>query len=318
MVALFAGSTFDHHISLYLMKVLITGGTGLVGTAITKTLQKAGHEVAFLSRSPSNNALKVPEFAWDIESGKLDHKALEGVDAIINLAGAPIFKRWTPEYKSEILRSRVDGTRLLFEKVQEANTTLKAFINASAVGYYPDSLTKEFTEDDAPGDDFLSLVCQKWEQEALNFEQLNIRTVRMRIGIVLSREGGALPQMALPVKFGAGAPLGSGKQWVPWIHLADLAKMFKLALENEELSGAVNAAGPNNVTNKSLTNSIAKTLKRPMFLPKVPAFVLKLILGEMAQAVLASNKVSTQKVARAGFGYQFSTVEAALKDLYQK
>lgn len=300
------------------MKVLITGGTGLIGSAITNALKAANHEVAYLSRNPSRNALDVPEFAWNIDAGKMDASALEGVNAIINLAGAPIFKRWTPEYKSRVLRSRVDGTRLLFEQIQKHNINLKAFINASAVGYYPDSPTKEFTEDDAPGDDFLSLVCQKWEQEALNFEQLNIRTVRMRIGIVLSRQGGALPQMALPVKFGLGAPLGSGKQWVPWVHLNDLASMFKLALENENLSGAVNAAGPHNVTNATLTKQIADVLHRPMIIPKVPEFALKLVLGEMAQAVLASNKVSTQKIQSAGFKYQFSTLEAALEDLYQK
>lgn len=300
------------------MNVLITGGTGLIGTAISKVLLEKGHELAYLSRKPSDNALNIPEYEWNVEAGKLDSNAFNNVNAIINLAGAPIFKRWTPPYKSEILRSRVDGTRLLFEQIQKHNIGLKAFVNASAVGIYPNSFTKEFTEEDAPGDDFLSLVCQKWEQEAQNFEQLNIRTVRMRIGIVLSRKGGALPQMATPVRFGAGAPLGSGKQWVPWVHISDLATMFVHALENENIKGAVNAAGPHNVTNATLTKKIADVLHKPLFLPKVPEFALKLAMGEMAQAILASNKVSTQKIQQAGFTYQYSSLDAALDDLFQK
>lgn len=300
------------------MKILITGGTGLIGTEISKALLKQGHTLAYLSRKPSDNALNVPEYNWNVEAGKLDSAALDGIDAIINLAGAPIFKRWTPEYKSEILRSRVDGTRLLFNQVQEHNVSLKVFISASAVGIYPNSYTKEFSEEDAPGDDFLSLVCQKWEQEAQNFEQLNIRTLRMRIGIVLSRKGGALPQMAMPVKFGAGAALGSGKQWMPWVHIKDLAQMFSHVLQNENIKGPVNAGGPHNVTNATLTKKLAEVMHKPLFLPKVPEFALKLALGEMASTVLASTKVSTQKVQKSGFKYQYETLEAALEDLYQK
>ncbi len=298
------------------MIVLLSGGSGLVGTALSAQLQAQGHEVRWLSRSPGKNDLDIQEYAWNVESGKIDEAAFADLEAIINLAGAPISDRWTPQHKSAILRSRVDGTRLLFNTVQKLKTPLKAFISASAVGYYPNSFEQEFTEEDPPGSDFLSLVCQKWEQEAENFQELNIRTAILRVGIVLSEKGGALPKMAMPVKLGLGAPLASGKQWMPWVHLQDLAAMFVHALENEKIKGVYNAVGPYNATNAELTSAIAKVLKRPLLLPKVPAFALKLLLGEMAETVLASNKASSAKIQKSGFRHEFQDLSQALTAIY--
>jgi len=301
------------------MTVLISGGSGLVGEAITKILLQKKYKVRHLSRSATSRPDGVQVFAWDPDKGSIDEAAFKDLDYIVNLAGANIAKRWTPEHKSEILRSRVDGTRLLFNTTEKLGTPLKAFISASAVGYYPNSFKKTFTEEDAPGSDFLSLVCQKWEQEAMNFEQLDIKTLRLRIGIVLSTEGGALPQMALPIKFGAGAPLASGKQWMPWIHIDDLAGQFVHCIESPTMeSGVYNAVGPKSVTNKELTSLIAKTLNRPLIIPTVPAFALKLMLGEMSETVLASNRCSSDKIEETGFKYKFILLEAALQDLYAK
>lgn len=298
------------------MKVLITGGSGLVGQVLSQLLLDKNYEVAWLSRKAGTNKLGIKEYAWNVESGSIDPIALEHTEAIINLAGAPISDRWTPQHKSAILRSRVDGTRLLFNQVQKLKTPLIAFISASAVGYYPNSFTQVFTEEDPPGNDFLSLVCQKWEQEAQNFEQLNIRTAILRVGIVLSAHGGALPKIAAPIKLWAGAPLASGKQVMPWIHISDLAQQFAYALENETLQGAYNACAPNNATNAEFTQAVAKTLNKPLILPKVPAFALKLLLGDMAETVLASNPCSTNKIAAAGFNYQFPKLHDALADIY--
>lgn len=297
------------------MKILITGGTGLIGTEITRQLQAKNHQVVYLSRSPGKNELGVKEYAWDPDKGGIDESAFENIGAIINLAGANLNKRWTPQYKSLILRSRVDSTRLLFETVQKKNIPLKAFVSASAVGYYQHSFQKLHTEGDPPGNDFLSLVCQKWEQEAQNFELLNIRTVRCRIGIVLSKDGGALPAIAKPVKLGLGAPLGKGKQWMPWIHLEDVAAAFVHCLENENCHGVYNLAGTYNVTNNELTREVSKVLHRPYFMPAVPSLALKLVMGEMATIALSSTKADNGKLVSSGFTYRFSDLNHALSDL---
>ncbi len=299
------------------MKVLISGGSGLIGREISEQLLRKGHQVGWLSRSSIKENPQIQVFSWDPDRMEIDPAAIEFADAVINLAGASIAERWTPHYKNIILRSRVDGTRLLFNRFREDGKSLKAFVSASAVGYYPNSEDELFTEDSAPGSDFLSLICQKWEQEAQNFEELNIRTVRLRIGIVLDPEEGALSQMAAPLKWGFGAPLGNGKQWMPWIHRYDLAAMFVHALENESVStGVYNAVGPKNLRNAELTTTLAKVLKKPLFLPPVPAFMLKLLLGEMAAIALASTKCSNSKICSTGFQYQFTSLESALKELY--
>ena len=300
------------------MKILITGGTGLIGTEISKQLLEQGHTVVYFSRSPRKNNLDIPEYAWDVDKGTYDKLAFDGVEGIINLAGAPIAERWTAEHKSEILRSRVDATRLLYTAVQRLSLQLKVFISASAVGYYPNDFTKTYSENDAPGNDFLSLVTQKWEQEAQNFSKLNIRTVRIRVGVVLSNDGGAFPLIAKPIKMGLGSPLGNGKQWMSWIHIKDVAGIFVHALENENAKGIYNAVSPEPVTNIDMTKAIASQLKKPLWLPKVPAIAIKLALGEMASTALSSNKVSSTKVAQSGYSFKYPELDEALKALLAK
>tara|TARA_B100001115_G_scaffold178531_1_gene168094 strand:+ start:1058 stop:1963 length:906 start_codon:yes stop_codon:yes gene_type:complete len=299
------------------MNVLISGGSGLIGREITKLLLEKGHQVAWLSRSTRSEIASVQIFQWDPDLDQIDSEALAFADAIINLAGSNIAQRWTPHFKNTIIRSRVDGTRLLYNSVRKSSKKLQAFISASATGYYPNHPDKVYRETDAPGNDFLSLVCQKWEQEAQLFEDLKIRTVRLRIGIVLDSQEGALAKIAEPIKWGVGAPLGNGKQWMPWIHRHDLARIFVYALENEKLStGVYNAVGPESVQNKALSKKVAQVLNRPFWLPPIPAGLLKLILGEMATITLASTRCSSEKIQNSGFEYQFPELEAALKDLY--
>lgn len=296
------------------MKVLITGGSGLIGTAITRLLLNKGHDVVHLSRNPDKEAL-VKQYHWDIDRQELDSQCLEDTDAIINLAGATLNHRWTPEYKNIILRSRVDGTRLLFNTLREKDHKVRVLVSASASGYYPSNFDKKFSEEDAPGNDFMSLICQKWESEAQNIESLGIRTVRGRIGIVLSDEDGALPAMTRPVRFGIGAPLGNGNQFMSWIHIDDLARIFIFALENDAMYGPYNFVGPQTLTNRELTKAIAGVLERPLLLPPVPAFALKLVLGEMAEIVLRSNSLDQGKLRNAGFSCEFSEIDYALSDL---
>lgn len=299
------------------MRVLISGGSGLVGQEISKLLIEKGHEVAWLSRSPTKVPPNVKGFFWDPDKGEIDLASLHYAEGLINLAGASIAERWTPHYKNTILRSRVDGTRLLFDAVLKSAQKPKVLVSASAVGYYSNGVKHILREEDGPGSDFLSLICTKWEQEAINFEKLNIRTVRLRIGIVLDAKEGALAQMAAPAKWGFGAALGTGQQWMPWIHRTDMARMFIHALEDSAVkTGVYNASGPESVTNLELTRVLAKVIKRPLILPNVPAFALKLFLGEMAAIALADTKVSSAKIQGTVFKYKFSLLEAAVRDLY--
>lgn len=297
------------------MKVLITGGSGLLGSRITEKLHAENHEVVFLSRNPGKNPNGVPEFHWNIEKGELAAEALFGVDAVIHLAGAPINKRWTTQYKNTILRSRVDSTRLLFQNIQGKKNQVKCFISASAVGYYPNDFKHTYHEDDAPGSDFLSTVCKHWENEARLFDTINIRNAQVRIGIVLSNQGGALPQIIAPIKWGVGAPIGSGRQWMSWIHIEDLAGIFLHLLKNENLSGPYNAAAPESIINQNFTQLAASILKRPVLPVNVPRFTLKLALGEMSSTVLSSNKVSPEKIIESGYQFQYPKVKDALRDL---
>ena len=296
------------------MKVLITGGTGLLGTEISKVLLSKKHEVVFLSRKPSHNSLGIKEYHWNPETETCDIAAFKKVEAIINLAGNPVNARWTPEYKSTILRSRVDSLRLIFKIISLHNFPVKHIISASGVGYYESCFDKEYTEEDKPGTSFLSTVCEKWEDEVHRFNLLDINTIIFRVGVVLSDKGGALKEMIKPFKFGLGSPLASGRQWIPWIHINDLAKMFVFALE-ENISGIYNAAAPLNETNASLSRTLANVLNKPFFAPNVPAVLLKLLMGEAAFIALSSTRVSSELIQSKGFQFQFHNLEDALKDL---
>lgn len=295
--------------------ILITGASGLIGTRLTELLLQKGYRVSHLGRSAKGH--KVPSFVWDVNSERIDEKAFENVDTIIHLAGAGIAdKRWTTTRKKEILQSRLNSTKLLFNILSRTKHSVKNFISASAIGYYGFGLKDElFTEESSSGNDYLAMVTKAWEDEVEKFNTLNLRVAKLRIGIVLSEKGGALKSMIMPIQYFVGAPLGSGNQSISWIHLDDLCAMFIHIAEKDFLKGAFNGSGPYAVTNTTLTVQIAKALKRPLLLPKIPAWVLKLILGEMADMVVQGSNVSSEKIQKAGFTFQFSNLDLALRDL---
>jgi uncharacterized protein (TIGR01777 family) len=296
-------------------KILITGASGLIGSRLTEMLLQKGYQVAHLGRSSKKKG-NVESFTWDIEKQGMDPLALKDVDAIIHLAGAGVAdKRWTKKRKHDILESRINSTRLLFDTLSKTTNSVKSFISASAIGYYGFGLDeKVYNESDNAGMDFLASVTERWEREVDKVESLGIRVAKLRIGIVLSEKGGALKQMALPVNFFVGAPLGSGKQYLSWIHIDDLCAMFIKALDDENVKGAYNAVC-DWVTNKLLTKSIANVLRKPIWVPIVPGFVLKIVLGEMANMVLNGSKVSSTKIRETGFVFQFENLDEALKNL---
>ncbi|MBS1491174.1 MAG: TIGR01777 family oxidoreductase [Bacteroidetes bacterium] len=295
-------------------KILITGASGLVGTHLTQWLQKNGYLVVSLVRSPAKT--KSQSFLWNPETGMIDGDAFKGVNAIVHLAGAGIAdKRWNKKRKKEILESRVLSTRLLWQTLEKVNHTVEVVVMASAIGYYGFFENEKIaTEEDNSGNDFLARVTEQWELEADQFHRLNIRTVKIRIGVVLSKKGGALTKMAIPVRWGIGAPLGKGKQYVSWIHIDDLCRIFEQALSNEKMRGAYNAAA-GWCTNTELTKNLAEVLQKPLWLPAIPAVVLKIILGERADLVLKGGKVSSEKLKRDGFIFQYQDLRQTLKKI---
>jgi uncharacterized protein (TIGR01777 family) len=297
-------------------KVLISGGTGSIGSLMADFLHRQGHEVGLLSRSEKNDGT-FKTYKWNIKDNYLDPEALESCDYIIHLAGAGIAdKAWTAGRKKEIIESRVLSTDLLYNQVKKHKTPLKAFISASAVGYYGQvTSNKNFTEKDKSANDFVGKTCFLWEQAAEQFEDLGIRTVRLRIGVVLMEKGGALEKMVQPIRMGFGSPLGSGKQYIPWIHVDDLIGMFYKALTSDDMSGAYNAVAPEPASNAEFTRILARVLNKKLWLPNVPAFVLKALLGDRASLVLKGSRVSSQKIESTGFTFKYTSLEPALKNL---
>lgn len=296
--------------------VLITGGSGLIGQRLTPMLLEKGYNVTHLSRKPGMQG-KVKIYGWDVEKGEIDKEAVITADHIIHLAGANIGEgRWTTKRKHEIISSRRDSAKLIYQCLHKSNTKLKTFITGSGVGYYGAITTdKIFTEQDAPAKDFLGEVCRLWEEAAGPIAAMKIRTVRLRFGVVLSMKGGALKAMAGPVKNYFGSALGSGKQWVPWLHIDDACRILIHALENQNMQGAYNAACSQHITNKELTKWIAKALNKPLILPNAPSFVLKLMMGEMACIALEGSRVSNDKLLGAGFSFSHPHLDEAIKDL---
>jgi uncharacterized protein (TIGR01777 family) len=298
-------------------KILITGGTGLIGKRLTEMLLKKGYKVAYLSRKKSNIP-SVQVFEWDVSKGYIEPGALTDVHFLIHLAGANISdRRWTEKRKKVLIKSRTESIRLIAEKLVEQNIRPAAFVSASGAAYYGmdtgDYITN--TEIAPAGNDFLSHVTVEWEKAADAIADLGVRTSKLRTGIVISGEGGAIAKMALPARFGLGAPLGSGKQWVSWVHIDDLCQMYIDALENESWEGPYNAVAPTAVTNEELTKQICKVLNRPQWFPNVPAFTLKLALGELADALLGSNYLINERIKKeTDFKYKFPDLTEALNN----
>lgn len=295
-------------------KILITGGSGLVGSQLSHLLSTSGHQVVHLSRTKEPNGT-YPTFVWDLSDKSIEEEAFEGVNHIIHLAGAGIAdKKWTPERKNVIIDSRVDSIKLLHHYVQKLNIELTSFISASAIGYYGmDTGSDQLMEASDTGNDFLAYVVRLWETEADTFQSMT-KVAKVRVGVVLSADGGAMKELSRPVRLLAGAPLGSGKQYMSWIHIDDLCRIFQFVLE-QELSGTYNATAPNPVTNEALTKSLASALKKPLILPNVPAFVMKLLLGEMSGMVLGGNYVRADKIQNEGFKFKYTNVDLAIKSL---
>ncbi|SFA72717.1 hypothetical protein SAMN05660845_0250 [Flavobacterium swingsii] len=302
------------------MKVLITGATGLVGTALTELLLQNGIKINYLTTS-KNKIEHQPNyngFYWSPESGVIDENCLIGVKTIIHLAGASIAKSWTPKYKQEIIESRVLSANLLYSALKNNPHQVKQVISSSAIGIYPDSLKNYYSEDFTKFEDtFLSNVVVKWEKSVNQIERLGINVCKLRTGLVLSTKGGALPEILKPIKLGIGAAFGSGKQMQSWIHIHDLANMFLFVIQNN-LQGVYNAVAPSPITNYELNYTAAQILEKPFFMPNVPRFVMKLILGEMHTLLFESQNVNAQKIKNAGFEFQYKSIQPALKQLLEK
>ena len=282
--------------------VLITGGTGLVGKLLTKALVQKGYKVLILSRTTNGKTASgsVSYATWDVKKQQIDREALQSADYIIHLAGAGVVdKKWTEAYKKEIVESRTESSRLIFETLQNNPNKVKAIVNASAIGWYGADANpvKSFIETDKADESFLGDTCRLWEQSIEPVESLGKRLVKLRIGIVLSNDGGALPEFKKSLTFGVASILGNGKQMVSWIHIDDLCRLFIAAIENENLSGSYNAVAPNPVSNKALTITLAKVTKGNFYIPlHVPAFVLKIMMGQRSVEVLKSATVSCKKI----------------------
>ena len=294
-------------------KILIAGGTGLIGNAITELLLEKGHEVAFLSRK-ENLTEKIPRYRWSFEEDFIDPRALEGVEYIINLAGAPIADRpWTKQRRALIIDSRVQGNQLIASYIKSKKLKLKKYISASAIGYYGDRGNEKLTEQSTSGDGFLAECCIIWEEAIKMIEALGTPTTIIRVGIVLSNDGGAFPKIMMTAKFGLGSYFGDGSQIYSWIHINDIAKIYVWAVENDTVVGTYNGTAPYAVDNKTLVKSIMD-VKGGIILP-VPAFLLKTAMGELSTALLNGSDVHPENALKDGFDFQFPKIDAAIKEL---
>jgi uncharacterized protein (TIGR01777 family) len=299
--------------------VLISGGTGLVGKVLTERLLSLGHEVRLLSRNPKNTTT-IKSYYWNLESLEIDERAFNGVEHIVHLAGSGIAdKKWTKERKEEIINSRVKSMQLITSIVKKQNLILKSFVGASAIGIYGmTSIDKTFTESDLGENSFLTRSCIEWEKSYSEIQTLSSRFSIIRIGVVLSKHGGALKKLVPLFRLGLGSAIGSGKQYMPWIHVQDLASIFTECLFNSNYSGVYNAVSSEETTNDQFSKAIAKSLSKPFFLPRVPAFILKIAFGEMASILLEGSRISNEKLLKQGFKFKFKTLPDALNDLLFK
>ncbi|MDZ4668730.1 MAG: TIGR01777 family oxidoreductase [bacterium] len=297
-------------------KILISGGSGLLGSNLTKILKNQGHQVSWLSRNPKTG--DVPQFFWNPQTQEIDPNALQEIDTIIHLAGAGVAdKRWTDSYKDLILQSRIEGTQLLFNTLKNKPNKVQTFIGASAVGIYGTHPVAPTNEDAPLANNFLAEVCKQWENETQKIASLGIRTAIVRIGIVLSQEGGFIKEIGQLAKYWLAAPLGNGNMLTPWIHINDLSNIFIHLMQHPNLSGVFNGVAPNPATNKELTKAICLAMHKPFFLPPVPAFALKIIVGEIAPMLLSNQDISCKKILQTGFHFQFTNHKLAIQNLLQ-
>jgi uncharacterized protein (TIGR01777 family) len=299
------------------MKVLITGATGLIGTELVSLLLQNGISVNYLTTSKNKivNELNYNGFYWSPEQGIIDENCLMGVDSIINLAGANISRRWTNSYKQEIIESRLLSSALLFKAIKNNPNQVKQIVSASGTSIYPNSETIIYDENSTQvNPSFLGNVVIKWEESTDKFTSLGIKVCKLRTGIVLSTKGGALVEMLKTIQLGLGASFGSGKQIQTWIHINDIAALYYFAIKND-LDGVYNAVSPNPVSNEELTIAIAKVLKKPLFMPNIPKFVMKCILGDMHELLFENRNLSAKKIIEKGFVFKFKTIDEALKNI---
>lgn len=294
--------------------ILITGGSGFVGKHLTKLLVSSGYEVSWLTRKINSNK-NIPQYSWNWENKILTAEAIEKADAIIHLAGANVgARRWNAKWKKEIYDSRIKSTEFLFEFVSTHPNKLKTFIAASATGYYGcETSEKIFTESDLSGTDFLAKTCSDWETSACKFNRLGIRTTIIRTGVVLFENSQAYKKICLPIRFGLGATIGSGNQYFPWIHLDDLCNIYLKTISDEKFIGVYNAVAPEYITNSQLTKTVATQLKKPIWLPNIPPFLIKILFGEIADSLLNGSRISYENIIKAGFDFKYKSIGHFLK-----
>lgn len=299
-------------------RILITGGAGMIGRHLSKRLSEKGYEPVILSRHPDEKAVP-KQFHWNHENGTIDEEALKDIYGVVHLAGAGVAdKRWTASRKKEIFSSRVDTTNFLESLIESGKLKPQIFVCSSGVNYYADKADQWLKEDEPPAKgSFLADVCIAWEENAFKIKKHGLKVAVVRTGIVLSRDGGALEKIDKPIKMGLGAYLGNGKQFYPWIHIADMAGIYMHILENQ-LEGVYNASAPNPVTNKEIVKTIADVLDKPNILAPTPKFILHIALGEMAEMVLCSLRVSSEKIQQSGYKFEYEHVKNAFESLYQK
>jgi uncharacterized protein len=295
-------------------RILIAGGSGMIGSRLTEILQSNGYDVRHLNRRKAKGLVK--SFLWDVEKQTIEPEAFEGVDAVINLAGTTVSKRWTAKRKKDIVDSRTKSAQLIFNELKKKPGVVKTYISASGSNYYgPGPESKAFVESDPPGNDFLSHVTTQWEKAADLMTTLGVRVVKFRIGVVLSKEGGALEPIRKAINSLVGSPMGTGDQMMSWIHIDDLCRLFAHAIKNDTTHGVYNAVSPEPVTNAKLIRTFASVLGKPILAPNVPSFVLKLMFGEMAGIILTGANLSSKKIGQTGFRHEFPTLQAALENI---
>lgn len=304
------------------MKILITGATGMIGSKLVLLLLKNQCTVHYLSTSRQKivNEVNYKGFYWNPSKGEIDEKAFEGVDVILHLAGSSISNRWTETNKKEIIDSRVVSAQLLYGVLERIPHQVKQFVSASAIGIYPDDPERLFDEEDTKfeiGDNFLAKVVSVWEDQADAFEKLGLKVCKIRTGLVLTKSSGLLGEILKPVRFGIASAFGSGRHWQSWIHLDDLVCLYFYAIQNQ-WKGVYNAVAPNPVTNEEMIRMISNKMHRPFFMPNLPKWFMKMILGEMHILLFISQKVSGQKVLGQGFQFRFPVLDQALDDLLKK